>query len=192
MKYLIANWKANPNFAQVQEFVRRFPTALAGESVTDKTVVVAAPAIFYAWLREAPPAGFTLALEDISTFAGGAYTGEITAQNLHGLEPGYVIVGHSERRREFGETNETVVAKAARAWSLGATAIICFDLDEAADLATRLAPYQDQKMILAYEPVSSISTSGPYAAPADSFPGASGDLRRQRQAGQRPSLRRNL
>jgi triosephosphate isomerase len=160
MKYLIANWKANLNFDQVGNFCRQWLEVLAEKPLPlDKEVVVATTSLFYAWLQESDRK-FAVGLQDISQFDGGARTGEVTITNLIGLVPKYTIIGHSERRRDFGETNQLIVAKAKQLWSLGSIPIICFDLPEMPELSSLLAPFKNQPQVLAYEPVSAISTSG--------------------------------
>ncbi|MBQ6449933.1 triosephosphate isomerase [bacterium] len=159
-QYIIANWKANQNRQQTYEFIRQFLALTATSPLPqDLQLVVCPPAVFYLeFVGKSLP--LAAGLQDISVFAGGAYTGELTAQNLTGIEPAFVIVGHSERRREFGETNELIVRKCEQVWSLGATPIVCFDEPEAASLSQLLQVHAGKSMILAYEPVSAISTSG--------------------------------
>jgi triosephosphate isomerase len=76
------------------------------------------------------------------------------------IPPKYVIIGHSERRREFGEDNKMVLKKAQNLWELEVIPVICFDLPEMDELSEMLRPFQDRPMVLAYEPVAAISTSG--------------------------------
>ena len=160
MSYLIANWKANLDFDQVTNFVNTWQTLISKQPLSTQDQIIIAPtSIFYAYLAK-QQLPFALALQDISQFAGGAYTGAVTITNLKGLVPQYSILGHSERRREFGETNQLIVTKAKRCWEIGITPIICFDLEELDELAALLRPHLRQDFILAYEPVSAISTSG--------------------------------
>jgi triosephosphate isomerase len=160
MKYLIANWKANLNFDQVGNFCREWLGLIEEKPLpVDCEVVVATTSVFYAWLHQTDRK-FSVGLQDISQFSGGAHTGEVTITNLVGLEPKYMIIGHSERRRDFGETNQLIVAKAKHAWDIGSIPVICFDLPEMPELAELLTPFKEQPRVLAYEPVSAISTSG--------------------------------
>ena len=162
MKYVIANWKANLNLAGVQAFIDGTKQLAAGgqlPATTETLAIVAPTSIFYTHLKN-QDLPVKVGLQDISPFAGGAYTGEVTPQNLNDCAPEYIIVGHSERRREYHEDNALIVRKAQSCWALDATPIICFDEPEAADLSAKLQEFMDKPMILAYEPVSAISTSG--------------------------------
>ena len=103
----------------------------------------------------------------------GAYTGEISANMLKDCGVQYVIVGHSERREYFGETDETVNKRAKAALNAGLTAIICVGeklwerecgiTAEVVSRQVKLALYdipeeQMQNVIIAYEPVWAIGT----------------------------------
>lgn len=160
MKYLIANWKANLNSDQVATFCRSWQDLLQTQPLAlDKQVIVLPSSIFYQSLCAAKRQ-FAVGLQDISCFDGGAHTGEVTITNLVNLVPKYVLIGHSERRRDYGETNQQVVRKAKLLWQLGSVPIICFDLPELPELAKLMQPFLSHPAIMAYEPVSAISTSG--------------------------------
>lgn len=159
MRYIIGNWKANLDLAQVDDFYQQWQTCQPeAEALADKTVAVAVPSIFYAYLavKKLQPRPI---LQDLSIFGtSGAHTGEVTVENLKGIEPAYVIVGHSERRREFGETNEVVANKAKTLIQAKITPIICFDLDQMKELAPMLKDLSPDTYILAYEPVEAIGS----------------------------------
>lgn len=159
MKYLIANWKSNLNCDQVDTFCRSWQDLLIQQPLNfAKEAIIAVPSIFYQFLYKNQPS-FTLALQDISHFAGGAHTGEVSITNLVNMVPKYALIGHSERRRDYGETNQQIVRKAKLLWQLGCTPIIGFDLPELEELALLLQEFSEP-VLLAYEPVSAISTSG--------------------------------
>jgi triosephosphate isomerase len=103
----------------------------------------------------------------------GAYTGEISGPMLKSIGCAWVLIGHSERRQYFGETDETVLKKAVAALEYGLKPVICVGerLDEreggrtAAVLETQflggiagLSPEQFSKIVIAYEPVWAIGT----------------------------------
>ena len=103
----------------------------------------------------------------------GAFTGEVSADMLLDLGVGYAVVGHSERRQYFGETDETVNARAKAAVAAGLTAIVCVgeslaEREEGVTMEvvrrqTKVAllgfsAEELEKVILAYEPVWAIGT----------------------------------
>ena len=130
---------------------------------------------------EADDLPISLGAQDVHWETSGAYTGEISPAMLAKLNVRYVIVGHSERRELFGETDEAVAKKVAAVFSAGMTPIMCVGetLDEreaggteekvlgqlAAGLA-QLNPEQIARMVVAYEPIWAIGT-GRNATPED-------------------------
>ena len=111
--------------------------------------------------------------QNVSEFERGAYTGEVSAAMLADMGCRYVIVGHSERRSLFGETSESVAAKAERAMACGLVPIVCIgetlaerEAGEAMRIVTvQLAAVMDRmgaaslsRAIVAYEPVWAIGT----------------------------------
>ena len=61
----------------------------------------------------------------MSATGNGAFTGEISGEQLKDFEVNWVVIGHSERRALFGETDAVVASKTARAYELGLSAIVC-------------------------------------------------------------------
>jgi triosephosphate isomerase len=103
----------------------------------------------------------------------GAYTGEVSGPMIHSLGCSHVIIGHSERRQYFGETNETVFKKTVAALEVGLTPIVCVGetlehreagqteaviLDHCQDATSGLTPDQFARILIAYEPVWAIGT----------------------------------
>ncbi len=121
-----------------------------------------------------------LGAQDLYWQDEGAFTGEVSGKMLKDAGCKFVIIGHSERRQFFGETNETVNKKIPAALSSGLTPIVCIgeNLSEREKGSTfkvltdhienglrGLSPEDAQKMIIAYEPVWAIGT-GKTATPA--------------------------
>ena len=157
MNYLIGNWKANLNLAQVEAFLAQW-SLLQKTTASDKKVAIGVPAIFYTYLYKKSPQ-FSVALQDISIFAeNGTHTGEVTVENLIGIEPEFAIIGHSERRDQFGETNEVVWHKAQNLMKIGTIPIICLDLDQVKEMAHFLEKTAVGKYLIAYEPVEAIGS----------------------------------
>lgn len=120
-----------------------------------------------------------LGAQDCSTRQKGAHTGEISPQMLADAGCAYVIVGHSERRADHGESDALVAAKAAAAHAEGLTAIVCVGETEAERDAGQAAAVVARKVagslpdgatalntVIAYEPVWAIGT-GKTATPDD-------------------------
>jgi triosephosphate isomerase len=107
-----------------------------------------------------------LGAQNVSEHAQGAYTGEVSAAMLAEFGCRYVIVGHSERRQLYGETDRQVAAKFAAVQAAGMTPILCVGetLQEREAgrteevVARQLAPVQFKDAVLAYEPVWAIGT----------------------------------
>jgi triosephosphate isomerase (TIM) len=169
-KLVAGNWKMNASLAA--------NAALLGELTSAPGMGVGcAVCVPYPYLAQAREclAGTAIALgaQDVSEYAAGAYTGEVSAAMLTEFGCAYVIVGHSERRALFAEDDASVGRKAAAALAAGLKPIVCVgetlaereagatmqvirrQLDAVADVlgATALA-----QVVLAYEPVWAIGS----------------------------------
>jgi len=175
-KLVAANWKMNGSSAANAQWVASW------RGVTPPCdAVVCAPFVYLPQVG-AGLAGTSaqLGAQNLSEQAPGAYTGEVAGEMLLDVGCRWVIVGHSERRALYGETNELVARKAARAIALGLKPIVCVGetLEErdagrtldvvAAQLSAVLALSSVEQLAggaLAYEPVWAIGT-GRTATPA--------------------------
>jgi triosephosphate isomerase len=174
-KLVAANWKMNGSSSVNAEWLKQF----APEPPICETVVCA-PYVYLpqivAGLRDTVAAG----AQDVSQFAAGAYTGEVAGEMLLDIGCKWAIVGHSERRALYGETDEVVAAKARRAFDVGLRPIACVGetlaereagktLDVIArQIAALLAVCKVAELehgAIAYEPVWAIGT-GRTATPA--------------------------
>lgn len=111
------------------------------------------------------------AVQDLSQYSAGAYTGEVSVKNLAGFVVKMAILGHSERRRLFNETDQEVAAKAQQAIAAQIKPVVCVDrssLDSQAQqlLASQPIDFSSQPKIMAYEPTAAIG-SGEAAQIAD-------------------------
>src|SRR3954454_5981646 len=122
--FIAANWKM---FKTVQEsvvFAKEFRNLV--KDITDVEVVIAPPATALHAVAEAvrnSPIG--VAGQNLHWEREGAFTGEVSAGMLKEAGAEYVIIGHSERRRLFGETDQSVNRKLTAALSAQLTAIVC-------------------------------------------------------------------
>lgn len=173
-RYLVAgNWKMNGS----KDYVADLSKALANESFDNVDVVVCPPACFLPLFEKQ---NFALAGQDISVHEGGAHTGDLSASMLAEVGCGYVIVGHSERRDDHGETSELVAQKAKAALAAGLVPLVCIgeplEVREAGTeesyVGEQLVPLMNllsdeelARCVIAYEPVWAIGT-GKTASPA--------------------------
>jgi triosephosphate isomerase len=161
---IAGNWKMFKTPSETAEFCRAFSPH---EGVD---VVVCPP---YTSLRETVESGLTVYAQNVHWASEGAYTGEISAEMLLDLGVEGSIVGHSERRQHFGETDETAWSRAEHALGAGLGVIYCVgELDEEREaghteevLRRQLSVLQPrERLVIAYEPVWAIGT-GKTAAP---------------------------
>ncbi|MFO1209435.1 MAG: triose-phosphate isomerase [Amaricoccus sp.] len=163
-KLVAGNWKMNGRLASAA--VLDELAALAPEPVCD--VLVCPPATLVARLAGGR---FPIGGQDCHWEASGARTGDISAEMLADAGAVAVIVGHSERRAGYGETDATVARKAAAAWRAGLLAVVCIGETEAErDAGLTLdrvgAQLEDSvpddatadRLVVAYEPVWAIGT----------------------------------
>lgn len=163
MKLIVANWKMNLNPEQASEYLAQ----LKGELVLDEKVEVVLAPTFLALDRMSKERGeFSLAAQNCATLDSGALTGEVSAEQMVGLVD-YVIVGHSERRMLFDESDAVVRAKIEEVLHNGLKPILCVgerNLGEIEEVLRRqitvaLTDLNCKEMIIAYEPVYAVGAA---------------------------------
>jgi triosephosphate isomerase (TIM) len=170
LKPLIAgNWKMNGLLPSLTE-ARAIAAGLVAGS--DKADVLLCPPFTLISAMVQALAGTTVAVggQDCHPATAGAHTGDVSAAMLRDLGASYVIVGHSERRADHGETSALVAAKAKAAHTQGLTPIICIGETEAerdagrvlevvlGQLTKSIASVPAPEFVVAYEPVWAIGT----------------------------------
>jgi triosephosphate isomerase len=175
-----ANWKMNHGPTAAAGFIHEFRSRWTG---SDAEVVFFPSALSFAAVREAAGdrSPFKLGVQNVYSAEHGAFTGENSATMAKDAGADYVLVGHSERRHVFGETDADCAAKCAIVERSGLTPLLCVGetLDErergetarvvARQLRTGLAALDQIELttsVIAYEPVWAIGT-GRNATPAD-------------------------
>jgi triosephosphate isomerase len=169
---MAANWKMNKTPDQTRDFFRDFLPLVAG--LTRDEIAVCPPYTSAAAAIEAAQgSSVAIGVQNVHWKADGAYTGEISAAMLLSLGVTHVIVGHSERRQYFGETDDTVNLRLKTALEAGLTAICCVGevLEEREaglcdDVLRRqcvrafhaISAKKAAKLVVAYEPVWAIGT----------------------------------
>lgn len=172
-KLIIAgNWKLNNTSQEAVELVTLLKRDL--DDVTDVDVVVCPVATALTDVKDAlGESSISLGAQNMHWEDSGAFTGEVSAPLLKAIGVQYVIIGHSERRQYFGETDEAVNKKIKAALTHGLTPIVCvgevlqeredgkaFDVIEkqCEGAFAGLTAAEMEKLVIAYEPVWAIGT----------------------------------
>ncbi|RPJ00158.1 MAG: triosephosphate isomerase, partial [Deltaproteobacteria bacterium] len=121
---IAGNWKMNKTAAEAVELVKELKTSLSGAEGVEVAVAPPFTALF-AVQKELQNSSIRLAAQNLFWEEKGAYTGEISPLMLKELACKYVIIGHSERRQFFGETDESVNRRMKAALSQGLHPIFC-------------------------------------------------------------------
>lgn len=173
MKYLIANFKMNKTLGETEEYLKVFLKEFKKEK-SGNVYVVCPPAIsLYKTSGILKGSGAFTGCQNAQTETIGSCTGEISVNMAKDAGCDYIIIGHSERRAKFGETDEIVMKKTAVTLEAGLIPVLCIgeSLEERQSGVYRkkleqqiksallnIPEKQAAKVILAYEPVWAIGT----------------------------------
>ena len=168
---IAGNWKMHKTIAEAVEFVNDIKDKVNN---TDVEAVICAPFTLLKDLKEATKGtNIKIGAQNMHYAEQGAFTGEISAPMLKELNIDYVVLGHSERRQYFNETNETVNKKVVKALEEGIDPILCVGetLEEREASETKnvckeqtekalvgVSAEDMKKVVIAYEPVWAIGT----------------------------------
>ena len=168
---IAGNWKMHKTIAEAVEFVNDIKDKVNN---TDVEAVICAPFTLLKDLKEATKGtNIKIGAQNMHYAEQGAFTGEISAPMLKELNIDYVVLGHSERRQYFNETNETVNKKVIKALEEGIDPILCVGetLEEREASETKnvckeqtekalvgVSAEDMKKVVIAYEPVWAIGT----------------------------------
>ncbi|MGC2463617.1 MAG: triose-phosphate isomerase [Candidatus Acidiferrum sp.] len=171
-RVIVGNWKMFKTQTETEIFFSAFSLLVAGINHCD--IVIAPPfTAIHTAAEAARDTQIAIAAQNVFWQKEGAFTGEISPQMLVEAGCRYVIIGHSERRQFFGETDETVAKKTKAALAAGLTPIVC--IGEMLDHRERgqtehvcraqflegpgsLTPDEFSRILIAYEPVWAIGT----------------------------------
>ncbi len=170
-KVIAGNWKMNMLPNETIQFIEDLAPLVKD---TDNEVILCVPYtdLFYALLT-AQNTNIKIGAQNMHFAESGAYTGEVSGKMLKSINVEYVIIGHSERRQYFNETDETVNKKVKAAFENGLKPIVCVGetleqreagkVEEIITNQTKLAlegltNEQVQNTIIAYEPIWAIGT----------------------------------
>jgi triosephosphate isomerase len=171
---VVGNWKMHGTLDSVQALVAELVLSVAG---SDAEVALCSPYVHIGRVASlTASSGIAVGAQDCSQHESGAYTGEVAAEMLREVGCDRVVVGHSERRQYFGESNELVAEKALAAKRAGLVPIMCVgetlkqreDGQAQAIVGAQLQPLIASGLVasdvIAYEPVWAIGT-GQTASP---------------------------
>ncbi len=170
---IAGNWKMNKLRAEAKELVDGIAQGVKGESVLPEIVVFPPFTSLDVAVSAASGSVVKVGAQNLDEHESGAYTGEVSAKMLVDAGCKYVIIGHSERRQYYGETNQSVPLKVKAALDQGLVPVICVGelLDERENnltdpvvkrqvgaALTGLTLPELMKVVIAYEPVWAIGT----------------------------------
>jgi triosephosphate isomerase len=175
-KHIVAgNWKMNKTFGEADDLLNDIMTTRESTSLDANTQLIVCPPFPYLEMTSdySDDSYFMVGAQNVSDQEVGAYTGEVSAAMLESLEIDYCIVGHSERRAYYHETNEIVARKVDQLLKHGLKPIVCcgevleereankqFEVvkQQITEGLFHLTPEQFGEIIVAYEPVWAIGT----------------------------------
>ena len=181
---IAANWKMHKTHLEAIQAVQKLSYLIDKDDAKREEVVICPPFTALRSIQtliDSDRLGYGLGAQDVHWEDKGAFTGEVSAPMLAALKCGYVIVGHSERRELFGETDETVNKKLRAVFAHEMTPILCVGetLEERERGGTQdkvegqvrralssVVAEQAGRLVIAYEPIWAIGT-GRNAAPTD-------------------------
>ena len=169
--FLVANWKMNKTIRQAREFVEKI---IPGVQALQYPLWIGAPFTALSSLKEMQKDyRFVLGAQNMNDASEGAFTGEIAASMLQEVGAEFVILGHSERRSYFHETDEFIARKVVRAIASKLLPVLCIgetveerNANKTKEVLERqlktvfelAAPFGLKEVLIAYEPVWAIGT----------------------------------
>jgi triosephosphate isomerase (TIM) len=187
MKLFIANWKMHKTRAEARAFAEALGGELESRAASGELVV--APPLTLLDAAADPAGRWSLGCQDVSAETEGAFTGQVSARQCFDAGARWAIVGHSERRRDFGEDDAILARKLARCREAALVPIFCVgettdqrDAGETEDVLERQlsalsADPPGDPLVVAYEPVWAIG-AGRSARPEDAAAARAAILRR--------------
>lgn len=170
-KVIAGNWKMNKSPKDVEEFMEKFPGLV---SDTENEVILCVPFVdLCKAVKLSKETNVKIGAQNMHFKDSGAYTGEISPKMLKDLNVEYVIIGHSERREYFNETDETVNLKIKAAFTHDLKPIVCvgetleqresgitkeFVTGQVRNALKEITEDELKKIIIAYEPIWAIGT----------------------------------
>jgi triosephosphate isomerase len=167
-RYVIANWKLN----LPPEGIDAYLGALGAADPTNANVCVAPPYVYIERAAAKAPKNVAIGAQNVADKSSGAFTGEVSATMLKDAGASFAIIGHSERRNLYGETDSLIAMRLAMCIEGGLTPVLCIGEDLAtreegrasAHLANQIRAVVTEQLqkaaeiVVAYEPIWAIGT----------------------------------
>lgn len=170
-KFIAGNWKMNKTVAETRQFIRELIPLVAG--VKNRVALCVPYTDLAAAVEETKGTNIAVGAQNVHWAESGAFTGEISVAMLKEIGVEYVVIGHSERRQYFGETDETVLKRTLAALGGGLKPIVCVgetlaerESGKTRDVLARqiseglkdVSAADIGSVVIAYEPVWAIGT----------------------------------
>jgi len=169
-KIIAANWKMNLLKSEANSLFNDLKNGLSPDN--DINVIIFPPSIYLSEILEVNESTFHIGAQNFHFEEKGAFTGEISAQQVKDLGCSYVLVGHSERREVFGETDDALLKKIKAALQAGLNVIYCIGeslgereegkhkekIQSQIELLSSFNESELSKISIAYEPIWAIGT----------------------------------
>ncbi len=153
--FVLGNWKANKSIDDAKLWIDAFTPLVV--SLPPHVSLILCPAFHHLELFSNKKFIFALGVQDLSPYPSGAYTGEISA-GMVAEKIQYALLGHSERRKYFGETDEMIAQKVVEAHRVSIKPIVCVsEMNQALRLKELVPDFEDYGMIL-YEPLFAVGS----------------------------------
>ena len=177
MRIIVANWKMHKTRAEASAFAEEL-SGRVGRGIPERELVVAPAFTALTEARDPRGGAWSIACQNVASEREGAFTGEVSAKQAADAGCRYAIVGHSERRRLFGEDGPTLAKKLARCREVSLIPIYCLgetaeERDASLTASTLVRQVEtlagdppELPLVVAYEPVWAIGT-GRAATPGD-------------------------
>ncbi|MDH5106686.1 triose-phosphate isomerase [Lentilactobacillus diolivorans] len=164
--FVAGNWKMNLSVDEAVKFLQDIKGKLPDPKVTE-TCIAASPLFLESMIQENVGSSLLISAENCFYEDEGAYTGETSPKALHEMGVTHVIIGHSERRKYFNETDDIINKKVHAAFRNHLTPIVCCDetmsrressdriswvVSQVTNALKSIDPQQAQHIIVAYEP----------------------------------------
>lgn len=173
-KIVAGNWKMNKTLEEAKILTAELMGMVADEVKSNTEVIICTPFPYLISVKnQLGNSNIKVGAQNCSEHDSGAYTGEVSAVMIKSIDVPYVIVGHSERRQYFGETNKMLALKVDKALANSLTPIFCcgepLEIREKGEHETLVKQQVEeslfhlstdvlQKVVIAYEPVWAIGT----------------------------------